>query len=364
MKQIHVGPLRRLMGGEEESIVYNFPSVERLSDGSFYVCARKIRSLTDPKGVFEAVRYDLRTDTLQPMPTPGDWERAHCPERGFYTCHVTELAPGRLIALYTVVYCDESKPMFSPEDDGMQETVCRIARSEDGGRTWSPPEPLAYATPDILVPSKIQKLRDGTLGFPAEMQHHYGRPYVEPVQGRFVYSLDGGRTFDRAALLPQPEHFLAGDARCTFDGDGNLIVFYWGFDLATMRDLAVYRSRTDDCGRHFAPVRPTALKKQIASPLWIDGDTFLCMYQERFSQRPGIKAMLSADGGWTYDPGSEREIITFEGTPDTDNPFSGFSQYRFGYSTLTRVAANAALAAFWHREGERFAISACMITVQ
>jgi len=364
--KISVGEARCVMGGVEPGAVYNFPSVELLDDGSFYICARRIRSLTDPKGVFEAVRYDSETGAVRPMATPADFEMARHPERGFYTCHVTRIAKHRLLAIYTVVpNCDETRPMFSPEDDGIQETVCRIARSEDGGETWSEPEELTYHIPDVIIPSRIQVLRDGTVGFPIEVQHRYGEPYREPIQGRFVYSVDGGRTFDRAAIVPHPRDFLAGDARCTFDGEGNLIVFYWGFDLAATRDLAVYRTCSRDCGRTFDPVAPVALKKQISSPMWIDGDHFLCMYQERFSERPGIKLMLSRDGGWTYDPETLAELAVFPDTPDTENPFSGFSQYRFGYSTLTRVSATRALATYWHRdEQERFGVSCRMIDVR
>lgn len=364
MPTIKVSPLKTIMGGADDKFVYNFPSTERLSDGTFYIVARKITSLTDPKGILMAVKYDPATGSVTPMPTPADKEYAAHPERGYYTCHVTELEPNKLIAIYTVVYCDETKPMFSPVDDGMQDTVCRIARSEDGGRTWSDPEELDYKIPDIIVPSRIVKLADGTIGFPAEIQHHYETPYIEPIQGRFIYSVDGGKTFDRAANIPHPKDFLAGDARMTFDDEGNMIIFYWGFDLATTRDLAVYRTITRDCGKTFEHVEPTNLKRQISSPMWIDKDTFLCMYQQRFKDNPGIKCMLSYDSGWNYDPATETPVITFDTAPDTENPFAGFSQYAFGYSTLTRVSRTEALATFWHKIGEGFAISACTISVE
>lgn len=354
---------RVLLGGAVPGVVYNFPSAELMDDGSVYVCARRIRSMTDPKGTFEAVRYDPVSGEIRPAPTPAEFDMARHPEYGFYTCHVTRVAPGKLIAIYTVVPdCDESRPMFSPEDDGMQPILCRITRSEDGGESWSEPEDLDYQIPDVIVPSRIQVLKDGTVGFPIEVQHRYGEPYREPVQGRFVYSVDGGKTFDRAAIVPHPRDFLAGDARCTFDGSDDLIIFYWGFDLASTQDLAVYRTRSRDFGRTFEPVEPIDLKKQISSPLWIDENNFLCMYQERFSDRPGIKLMLSHDGGWHYDPESLRELAIYRDSPDTENPFSGFSQYRFGYSTLTRLSPDSALAVYWSRdERDRFSINCQLI---
>lgn len=365
--KIYVDSPRCLIGdevGNAQSKFYNFPSCERLHDGTYFISAREIDGLQDPYGRQVSVRYDAATGEVAPALSPTCHDMADYPEKGMYMCHVTELAPGKLVAVYLMIDTDKSKPLFSPENDGVQNCTCRIVHSEDGGKTWEKPKTVEYTIPDIIIPSKIQKMPDGTVGFPIEVHNLYGEPYREPIQARFIYSVDGGRTFDRASMIPHPADFLAGDARCTFDTEGNMTIFFWGYDLAHMKDLEVHRSQTRDSGKTFDPVSPILLKKQITSPFYVDRENFLCIYQERFSDRPGIKAMLSHDGGYSWDEGSVAELYTCQGTPDSENAFQGFDQYKFGYSTLTRISGNSALATYWNSNGPTTCISACRIEVR
>ena len=364
---IRVEPYRCVIGdaaGTPDSSWYNFPSCERLSDGSFFITARKIRGLQDAKGGAVSVRYRAETGEITPAVSPACRDMAAYPEKGIYMCHVTELEPGHLVAVYPLIDCDPDLPLFDAQYDGIQPCRCRIVHSHDNGETWNAPQDLTYSLPDVIIPYKIQQLRQGTVGFPMEMHNHYQRPYIEPLQGRFLYSESGGENFERAALFPHAPGILAGDARCTVDGAGKLTVFFWAFDMENTRDLPVHRTTSTDGGRTFSPLEATSLRQQITSPFWVEGDTYLCIYQDRFSDTPGIKAALSQDGGLTWDEARAAPLFRCESRPDSANPFAAFEQFQFGYSSLTRIHDRCALATFWHTNGVTSCISACRIFIE
>ena len=367
--RLSVSPLRRILGPETAApgeAGYHFPGACLLSDGSVYLCARRDRGMNDPYGATEAVRWDPETDEVIPMPSPTAQDLAADGSRTAYSCYVSELSPGQLVALYGLMEPEGHKTVFDEKTYGMCRTTLRITRSYNGGKTWEAPEDLAYQTPDIMIPGRIFPTKDGLWGFLTEMHNHWEQDYRKPVQARFVYSADGGRTFDRAAFLPHPENFLAGDARSTVGADGTIMSFFWGFDLATMKDLSIYRSFSRDGGRSWSPLEPVGLKKQITSPFLLPGGACMCIYQERFSQRPGLYAALSADGGMTWDEEHALGIFVKGSAPKSENAFdSGNDEaYTFGYSTLTPLSNRSALVTFWHSNGGSTAVSVCQLTAE
>jgi len=365
--KISISPLRCVLGdviAGESSASYHFPSAECLSDGSIYFCARKDKGMDDPYASTEAVRYFPETGELIPMPSPTAQDMAADGSRTAYGCYVSEIAPNELIAVYGLIEPEGRKCLFDEKTFGVCKTTLRIARSYDNGMTWEKSEALDYQTADIMIPSKIFRTKNGIWGFHVEMHNHWEEKYREPIQARFVYSVDGAKTFDRAAFIPHDENFLAGDARATTDAEGNLCSFFWGFDLVTMTDLAVYRSFSEDGGLHWSYVEPIQLKKQITSPFWLSNDTYLCIYQERFSDHPGLYAALSYDGGMTWDEENAVGIFVKGNAPKSGNAFDkGIDEaYTFGYSTLTKLAHNKALVTFWHSNGGSTCISICELT--
>ena len=366
--KIHASPLKCVIGdavATAESRDYHFPSAEVLSDGSIYIAARRDKGMNDPYGTTEAVRYIPATGEIVPMPSPTQQDLAEDGSRTAYMCYVSELAPNELIALYDLLEPQGHATMFDDKTFGICACTLRITRSHDNGLTWDAPEDVAYKTPDVMVPGQIYKTKDGVIGFHVEMHNHWEVDYKEPIQARFIYSTDGGKTFDKAAMIPHPRDFLAGDARPTTDDKGNICAFFWGFDLKTMKDLAIYRSFSADGGKSFSPVEPIELKKQITSPFWISDDVYMCIYQERFSAHPGLYAALSYDGGKTWDEENAVGIFVKGSAPKSENAFdSGNDEaYTFGYSTLTKLAPNKALVTFWHANGGTTCISVCELTV-
>ena len=309
MKQIIKKSNVTIIEDPNEEYIYNFCLPALLSDGSFFVCARQITTLHDPYGRTAAVRYYPDDGRIVPATPPNISDALAYPEKGFLMCYVSQLSENNLIAVYEMIDTDKSKPLFDPVSDGMQSAKVRISRSSDNGQTWSDGEDIAFEHEDIIVPGAIVKLPDGTVGFPVEMHNHYGKDYSESIKGRFIYSTDGGKTFDKVSEIPHAKGVLAGDGRCTIDGNGNLLIYYWFYDLDAGKDLDNHRTISRDCGRTFEPAQPVDMHMQIVSPMYFDDDTFVLVYQERFSDNPGIKAALSYDGGMTFDTGQRCDNI-------------------------------------------------------
>ena len=347
----------------DEEFIYNFCLPAKLSDGSFFVCARQITDLHDPYGRTAAVRYFPDEGRIEPA-TPPNTADAQCnPYKGFLMCYVTQLSENNLIAVYGMIDTDNSKPLFDPVSDGMQNMSVRISRSCDNGKTWSAGEDIAFKHEDIIVPGAIVKLPDGTIGFPVEMHNHYGKDYNESIKGRFIYSTDGGKTFDKVSEIPHAKGVLAGDGRCTIDGEGNLLIYYWFFDLEGDKDLDNHRSISRDFGRTFEPAQPIDMHMQIVSPMYFDDDTFVLVYQERFSDNPGIKAALSCDGGITFDTQNAVTIYGADSVPETGNPFKSFDDFKFGYSTITKTGEHTALIMYWSEQQHGISTCACEIEI-
>ncbi|MDO4488190.1 MAG: sialidase family protein [Eubacteriales bacterium] len=365
--RIEVSPVKCIIGDEvanENSAGFHFPGAEVLSDGTWYFVARKDKGMNDPYGSTEAVKYNPVTGEVTRMPAPNERDLEE-PGKTSYSCYVSELSPNELIAVFDLMEPRGHKTMFDEKTEGMCYCELRITRSHDNGLTWEPSEPLSYKTPDLMVPSRIYKTKDGIVGFNVEMHNHWEEPYREPIQARFIYSTDGGRTFDRASFVPHEKDFLAGDARTTIDKNGRMCVFFWGYDLRENRDLAIYRSFSEDGGLTFSHVEPINLKKQITSPFYIDDDTYMCIYQERFSEHPGLYAALSYDGGMNWDTENAVPIFVKGSAPKSLNAFdSGNDQaYTFGYSTLTKISDDEALCTFWNANGGSTAISFCTLKI-
>ena len=342
-----------------EKYIYNFSTVELLSDGSFYICGREITNLEDPLGRSVAVKYFLNEKRVEKVTSPITKDAQKYPDKGFLMCYVTEISENNLIAVYGMLDTDLTKPLFAVKGDGMQNMACRISRSADNGVTWSGGEDIAFTHDDLIIPGKIIKLKDGTIGFPVEMHNHYGKDYNEPIQGRFCYSTNGGKTFDKVSKIPHDKGILAGDGRATQDKDGNLIVYYWFFDMNTGKDLNNPRTITRDNGRSFEPAEPVDLHMQITSPIYVDEQTFVAVYQERFSESPGLKAAISTDGGYSFDLKNSAVIYGADSVPDTANPFLSFNSFKFGCSYVSMYEKNKGLVVYWNELEHGISISAC-----
>ncbi len=239
-----------------------------------------------------------------------------------------------------------------------QGVVC-TTRSADGGRTWSPPEPLA-AAPGLISYTNhgMTRLRDEGLLLPVIA----GRPSADGfhARGRYTRSRDGGRTWERFGLVidfdfihPQERGFPYG--RIQEMPDGRLMVPFYGvpreasgadrrmvamifsadngdswtessivyradsgqicpsetdvIDLPDGRYLAImrgnarnllFRSHSEDQGHSWSPLEPTEMPGHCPALLRLRSGVLLCAYRDRRDGHAGMSCAASSDGGLTW----------------------------------------------------------------
>ena len=367
MKKIITGKSYLAAGdriGTDTSLYYHFPSMEKLLNGEILLCCKEITAgMDDPKGKILMLRSADGGKSWVPGVSPTCHDEIQYPEKGYLMAHITGIGPDELIAVYALVDTDISQPLFNPVTDGMQNAVVRTVKSFDNGKSWTKPKNIEFKSADIIVPSKIINLPDGTLGFPCEMHDHWEGGYNEGNCSRFIKSYDRGDTFSEGNSMAADNGILYGDARPAFIED-KLVIFLWTLDLTKMEDQPIHYISTDDNAESWSSPLPLNITTQIMSPVYFGKGLMLAIHQDRFSEHPGLKAILSYDNGLNWDKTSEKTLFSAETRPDGTNPFAQFNQFQFGYSSLLKTGDNSCLASFWHTNGTTTSVSVIKLSVE
>jgi hypothetical protein len=339
-----------VMEGKEKCL-YIIPSAEKLSDGSIIVSALQASYMRDAQAKIRTVRsYDGGKTFIQVVP-PTVWDEMEYPEKGFCNCHITEIIPGELLSVYMLVHALPGMPIYNPDTDGIADCSLRSVKSYDNGETWSRPKNIDIILPDVIAPGKPLVLKDGSIGFPMETQKIWDRPFSRWPCAGFIKSYDKGESFPELNLIVEMDGVLHGDGRLGMNEKGDVTAYLWKYDIRSARDMLVHRSISYDNGKSWSFPEPLNLKGQITSPVFLQNGNVLCITQDRFSETPGIKAFLSYNDGIDWDTGSCLVVYGNSGRPDVNNPFQGFTGYKFGYSSLLKITEDD-VAAFYFYENE------------
>jgi hypothetical protein len=243
--------------------------------------------------------------------------------------------------------------LFHPETNGMQHTVVRLTESTDNGQSWSEPRDLDYVLPDLIAPGSFIALDDGALGMPCEVWHEWDKGFREGPSTRLIISRDGGQTWPGAGIIARDETstHIYGDPRLTMLADGRLVVLLWVYNMQTEEDLPVHRAESSDNGLTWSLPESVGITGQIANPAALRDGLMLCVYQKRFGEDAGLRALLSYEDGLSWDAATDTLIWPAGHHTDDTNPFSGYEEYTFGYSSLLQLPESDVLVSFWASNG-------------
>ncbi len=340
---------------KDDSRFHTRPSLMRCSDGSFLFTTLVGSEKSGPDGRTKVLKSRDACRTWEEMPSPTVWDEKANARWGYMMCHITETSPGRLLAAYLRTdRFNPDEPLFHPKTSGMQYAIVRLSESRDNGQTWSEPRDLDYRLPDLIAPGPFLRLPNGALGIPCEVWHEWDKGFREGPSTRLILSQDNGQTWPEAGMIARDEarQLIYGDPRPTLLPDGRLVVLLWVYNIDTEEDLPVHRAESSDNGRTWSPVHNTELIGQIANAASLRQGLMLAVYQRRFGDDAGLRAVLSYDDGLTWDGGTDTLIWPAGHHTDLKNPFAGYEKYTFGYSTVLRLSENEVLAPFWVSNGK------------
>jgi hypothetical protein len=332
----------------KEKCIYLMPSIEKLSDGSIIISAMQASYMRDAQAKIKTLRSFDGCKTFKESIPPTIHDEQRYPEKGYVNCHITEIAPGELLSVYMLVHAMPGEPIYHPTADGIVDCSVRTVKSFDNGKTWTQPKDIDVKWPDVIAPGKPLVLKDKSIGIPVESQKIWDKPFVKwPIAG-MIKSYDRGESFRELNLMVEMDGVVHGDGRLAVDENGYIIAYLWKYDLINVKDMLVHMSESHDNGKTWTFPVPLNLKGQITSPVFLENGTILCITQDRFSALPGIKAYLSYDRGMNWDFENGITVYGNENNPGTDNPFQGFVNYKFGYSSLLKMTEKLVLATYFY----------------
>ncbi len=276
-------------------------------------------------------------------------------------CRLTALADGRVVAF--MIRADRTDHpddgLTNPATLGFVPTEPLILWSDDGGHSWSMPQPL---TPPLVGPAfelccPIVPLRDGRWLLPTSTWPGWDGDCPNGVKMVALVSHDCGQSWpEYIDVMADPAQriiyweskIVELDPRKSERGVTRLLAVAWAYDRAAGRDLPNQYALSNDGGRVWSAPRATGLQGQTLTPLVLADGRILCVY--RRMDQPGLWANLShlAGDAWVNDEAQPLWGARSEGlTGSSANMVENFQVLRFGAPSMVGLPDGSIFVAFW-----------------
>jgi hypothetical protein len=233
----------------------------------------------------------------------------------FRVAYPTSLGGNRVVAsLFWVDYSRPEWPFYNQETSGLLDVQVFLARSEDGGETWSKPERIDKSPFDepCNPTGPILVLPNGEWACQFETEKAYNDPDIWAHKAVLKFSPDQGRTWPRYTVSAHdPERrFYYWDHRPGVLRDGRILDTYWTYDRITQKYLNLHLRESRDAGRTWSELWDSGLPSgQPAPPVHLPDGRVALVYMDR-AAAPAIKVRFSNDNGRTWP--TETEAVLYQ----------------------------------------------------
>ncbi len=242
--------------------------------------------------------------------------------------------------------------LANPETLGFVPTQFDVARSADGGRTWTRPKRI---TPPLVGPSfelccPITILSDGRWLLPTSTWRGWNGDFPNGDRMLAFVSTDEGKTWPQYIDVMRHERgeMMYWESKIVEFPDGRLLAVAWVYDNANSCDLPNHYAVSHDGGATWSAPKSTGLAGQTMTPLVLPDGRFISVY--RRMDRPGLWCQLAHWDGddWINDDAQPLWGQDSAGlTQSDDSMVSNFQVLRFGAPCLLQLADGHIFLAFW-----------------
>jgi hypothetical protein len=290
---------------------------------------------------------------------------------------LAELASGDLLTVIVALDKRLDRPTYNPETEGLVPVANPVARSADGGRTWTHIGELTGGPVPQTASQGILVLPEGDLLCTFETFKEYDEPGTWRYLGGLVRSHDGGRTWGDCVISTSsdpdgdPHDTMWWDPRIARLADGELVQFTYAFRHRTRTEGPVHGLWSRDGGRTWTPPTSTGLVGQATYPVPLTDGRLVVLTQRRDDEQ-GIDAHVSRDGGRTFDAGASTAVYRHEQVtaPGADGSLTAFDylmsmdRFTFGHPCGVATGPDEVLAIWYAGGPTRTAIHSARLRIQ
>ena len=290
---------------------------------------------------------------------------------------LAELPSGDLLTVVVALDKSLDRPTYNPETEGLVPVANHVASSADGGRTWKQLADLAGGPVPQTASQGLLVLPDGDVLCTFETFKEYDEPGTWHYLGGLLRSRDDGNTWGdcviSAASDPDgdPHDTMWWDPRIARLASGELVQFMYAFRHRSRTEGPVHVAWSPDDGRTWTAPASTGLPGQASYPVPLE-DGRLVLLQQRRGDEDAIVALVSDDGGRTFDPESGTVVYHHEATsaPGADGSLSAFDylmsmdRFTFGHPCGVATGPDEVLAVWYAGGVTRTAIRSASLRVR
>lgn len=277
------------------------------------------------------------------------------------TLRVSRAADGRMMAYGARAF------QLSDEEGGhdghMNEPV--VCYSRDNAKTWSVPQLIESPVKGPFeISCPIVALKSGRLLAPAATW----RKDTGLGESVVVFaSEDGGKTWPETCTVFKDAQNRKGfwEQKVIELEPERLLAMAWTVGLDDYADYEDHFAFSHDGGRTFGAARPSGIRGQTCTPIWLGGDRLLCLYNRRYGHQGVVARLLRfTEEAFTM----ETEAVLWDAktsrkrAPGAD-AHDEMHAFKFGLPSAIPLDNRELLAVHWCMEKEQFVIRWTRISV-